>query len=77
MYFFFVGIASKRKKKKSDEQSPSTKIGRFEAHTKGFGRKIMETQGWTEGQGLGSTITGMAEALDNEGQHPRDKRGFG
>ncbi|NXM78268.1 GPTC3 protein, partial [Serilophus lunatus] len=52
-------------------------IGTFERHTKGFGRKVLEQQGWTEGLGLGSSNSGMAEALDNEGQHPRCKRGLG
>ncbi|NXN80043.1 GPTC3 protein, partial [Bombycilla garrulus] len=52
-------------------------IGTFERHTKGFGRKLLEQQGWTEGLGLGSSNSGMAEALDNEGQNPRCKRGLG
>ncbi|NXC40905.1 GPTC3 protein, partial [Penelope pileata] len=52
-------------------------IGTFERYTKGFGRKVLEQQGWTEGLGLGSNNSGMAEALDNEGQNPRCKRGLG
>ncbi|XP_040390972.1 G patch domain-containing protein 3 [Cygnus olor] len=52
-------------------------IGTFERYTKGFGRKVLEQQGWMEGQGLGSSNSGMAEALDNEGQNPRCKRGLG
>ncbi|XP_010009675.1 PREDICTED: G patch domain-containing protein 3, partial [Nestor notabilis] len=52
-------------------------IGAFERHTKGFGRKVLEQQGWTEGLGLGASNSGMAEALDNEGQNPRCKRGLG
>ncbi|NXX81427.1 GPTC3 protein, partial [Urocolius indicus] len=56
---------------------PRQHIGTFERHTKGFGRKVLEQQGWTEGQGLGSSNSGMAEALDNEGQNPRCKRGLG
>lgn len=43
----------------------------------GFGRKVLEQQGWTEGLGLGSNNSGMAEALDNEGQNPRCRRGLG
>ena len=43
----------------------------------GIGRKVLEKQGWKEGQGLGSTIRGIADALDNEGQVPSDKRGIG
>ncbi|KFP29014.1 G patch domain-containing protein 3, partial [Colius striatus] len=56
---------------------PGQQIGTFERHTKGFGRKVLEQQGWTEGLGLGSSNSGMAEALDNEGQNPRCKRGLG
>ncbi|XP_061452868.1 G patch domain-containing protein 3 [Rhineura floridana] len=52
-------------------------IGNFEKFTKGIGRKLMERQGWTEGLGLGSSNSGMTEALDNEGQNPRCKRGLG
>uniref|UniRef100_A0A8D0LCJ3 G-patch domain containing 3 n=1 Tax=Sphenodon punctatus TaxID=8508 RepID=A0A8D0LCJ3_SPHPU len=52
-------------------------IGSFEKYTKGIGRKVLERQGWTEGLGLGSSSSGMAEALDNEGQNPRCKRGLG
>ncbi|XP_007425926.2 G patch domain-containing protein 3 [Python bivittatus] len=53
------------------------RIGNFEKYTKGIGRKVMERQGWTEGLGLGSNSSGMAEALDNEGRNPKCKRGLG
>lgn len=43
----------------------------------GFGRRVMEKQGWKDGEGLGNSQTGIPEALENEGQHPRCKRGFG
>lgn len=52
-------------------------VGTFERHTKGIGRKVMERQGWAEGQGLGSQCSGAPEALDSDGQHPRCKRGLG
>ncbi|XP_072033929.1 G patch domain-containing protein 3-like [Amphiura filiformis] len=52
-------------------------LGNFEKHTKGVGRKVMEKQGWKEGQGIGKNASGMADALDNEGQTSRDKRGLG
>ncbi|XP_052247176.1 G patch domain-containing protein 3-like [Dreissena polymorpha] len=74
---FTAGIAIKKKNKgKNTEGKPAT-IGNFEAHTKGVGRRILETQGWTDGEGLGSTIRGRAEALDSEGQNPRDRKGLG
>lgn len=53
------------------------KIGEFEKHTRGIGRKVMENSGWKDGEGLGKTIKGMPDALENEGQGPGDKRGFG
>lgn len=53
------------------------KIGEFEKHTRGIGRKVMEMSGWKDGDGLGKTIKGLPDALYNEGQGPADKRGFG
>ncbi|KAM6909853.1 G patch domain-containing protein 3 [Xenentodon cancila] len=52
-------------------------IGNFEKFTKGFGRRVMEKQGWKDGEGLGNSQIGIPEALGNEGQHPNCKRGFG
>ncbi|KAM8826019.1 G patch domain-containing protein 3 [Synchiropus picturatus] len=52
-------------------------IGSFEKFTKGFGRRLMERQGWKDGEGLGHSQVGISEALENEGQHPHCKRGFG
>ncbi|NXH22497.1 GPTC3 protein, partial [Bucco capensis] len=60
-----------------DAAGSGQQIGTFERYTKGFGRKVLEQQGWTEGLGLGSSNSGMAKALDNEGQNPRCKRGLG
>ncbi|XP_068935038.1 G patch domain-containing protein 3 [Petaurus breviceps papuanus] len=60
-----------------DGSMVSQHVGTFERHTKGIGRKVMERQGWAEGQGLGSSCSGVAEALDNDGQNPRCKRGLG
>ncbi|XP_055335146.1 LOW QUALITY PROTEIN: G patch domain-containing protein 3-like [Paramacrobiotus metropolitanus] len=53
------------------------KIGGFEKHTKGFGRKIMERSGWKEGRGLGKWREGMADALASEGQQAWSKKGVG
>lgn len=52
-------------------------IGQFEEHTRGVGRRLMEAHGWRDGQGLGRSSTGMPYALDNDGQRPDDKKGFG
>ncbi|WAR02872.1 GPTC3-like protein [Mya arenaria] len=69
----FLAMRQEKRRREGVEQTD-----RFTAvHTKGVGRRILETQGWKEGQGLGSTIRGRADALDNDGQHPRDRRGIG
>lgn len=53
------------------------RVGGFEKHTRGFGGHIMKKQGWTVGQSLGSSQTGITEPLPNDGQHPSSKRGLG
>ncbi|XP_071757753.1 G patch domain-containing protein 3 isoform X1 [Centroberyx gerrardi] len=60
-----------------DRSGHSQTIGSFEKFTKGFGRRVMEKQGWKDGEGLGNSQAGIPEALENEGQHPNCKRGFG
>ncbi|NXP71313.1 GPTC3 protein, partial [Ramphastos sulfuratus] len=70
-------LEQRRRNGLEDDSAPGHQIGSFERYTKGFGRKLLEQQGWTEGLGLGSSNSGMAEALDNEGQNPRCKRGLG
>ena len=72
---FTCGIAKRTTKQQGAQTIP--KIGKFEQYSKGVGRKIMERQGWTDGEGLGSTIKGLSEALDNDGQNPKDRSGFG
>ncbi|XP_063309526.1 G patch domain-containing protein 3 [Pelobates fuscus] len=52
-------------------------VGGFEQHTKGIGRRLMERHGWTEGTGLGARGAGMTDALENDGQNPKCKRGLG
>ncbi|XP_062322539.1 G patch domain-containing protein 3 [Osmerus eperlanus] len=60
-----------------DRSGRDRPIGSFEKFTKGFGRRVMEQQGWKDGEGLGNSQAGIPDALENEGQHPRCKRGFG
>jgi hypothetical protein len=55
----------------------NSSIGLFEKHTKGFGRKLMESHGWKSGEGLGKSIVGIPEPIADFGQLPNDKRGFG
>ena len=65
-----VMVASKKKVVKR-------KIGDFERHTKGIGRKVMESLGWNETQTLGPDKRGLMEPLEAEGQTSRDKMGLG
>ena len=39
-------------------------IGQFEAHTKGFGSRMLAKMGFTEGSGLGKDKQGIAEPLE-------------
>ncbi|XP_067672392.1 G patch domain-containing protein 3-like [Haliotis asinina] len=75
----YITLRQEQRRRQGLEETDrfSVGIGKFEKHTKGIGRKVLERQGWQEGQGLGNTITGISDALDNDGQHPRDKKGFG
>ncbi|XP_052434518.1 G patch domain-containing protein 3 [Carassius gibelio] len=75
----YVRMRSERRLRDGLEGLPGRqqKIGSFERFTKGVGRRVMEKQGWREGEGLGNSRRGMSEALENEGQHPNCKRGFG
>ena len=43
----------------------------------GIGRKVLTKYGWRDGKGLGSGMHGLVSALDNDGQAPSDKTGFG
>jgi hypothetical protein len=52
-------------------------LGSFEEHTLGFGRKIMESQGWRDGLGLGRSASGLAEAIDGAEDGQTDRAGFG
>ncbi|CAF1400009.1 unnamed protein product [Adineta steineri] len=64
----------------SNETDPEHKrVGVFEKHTKGIGRRLLERQGWRDGQGLGSSVEGMAEALSADGGKLsiKDKTGLG
>ncbi|XP_075965379.1 G patch domain-containing protein 3 [Anarhichas minor] len=62
---------------RSGHSQLDTVIGSFERFSKGFGRRLMERQGWKDGEGLGHSQVGIPDALEGEGQHPNCKRGFG
>ena len=49
----------------------------FERYTKGIGSKVLRQSGWREGHGVGRTADGRPEPVDTDGQHPRNKAGFG
>ena len=45
-------------------QSGSKAIGSWEAHTTGFGSKMLQKMGWTPGEGLGADKSGVAEPVE-------------
>ena len=55
-----------------------SKIGNFEKHTRGIGRKIMQRHGWKDGEGLGNgRKKGITEAIETRGQTSSCKHGIG
>ncbi len=63
-------VFSKKAKKRP------TRVGSFESHTKGIGRRLLEDSGWKDGDGLGSRRQGRPEAVDSRGQHGRSGLGY-
>ncbi|CAF2970316.1 unnamed protein product [Rotaria sp. Silwood2] len=63
----------------NETDSEHKRIGAFEKHTKGIGRRLLERDGWRDGQGLGSSVTGISEALTADGGKLsiKDKTGLG
>ncbi|CAB4064740.1 unnamed protein product [Lepeophtheirus salmonis] len=68
---------SKAKYRSSQDSVFESKIGVFEKHTKGFGKKMMRRQGWKDGDGLGSTKNkGIKVPINNNGQIHRFGLGY-
>ncbi|KAH7958541.1 hypothetical protein HPB49_002525 [Dermacentor silvarum] len=67
----------KRLRETSEEMDDENRLASFEKHTKGFGSRILKQQGWSEGEGVGRAKEGIAAPIDDPGQHPWDRSGFG
>uniref|UniRef100_G3MM85 G-patch domain-containing protein n=1 Tax=Amblyomma maculatum TaxID=34609 RepID=G3MM85_AMBMU len=67
----------KRLRETDEEMDDENRLATFEKHTKGFGSRILKEQGWSEGEGVGRTKEGIAIPIDDAGQHPWDRSGFG
>ncbi|KAK8759333.1 hypothetical protein V5799_003030 [Amblyomma americanum] len=67
----------KRLRETGEEMDDENRLATFEKHTKGFGSRILKEQGWSEGEGVGRTKEGIAVPIDDAGQHPWDRSGFG
>eukprot|EP00118_Oscarella_pearsei_P009842 m.57683 g.57683 ORF g.57683 m.57683 type:complete len:145 (+) comp34755_c0_seq1:2158-2592(+) len=52
-------------------------IGGFEEHTKGFGGRLLRSQGWVKGKGLGRHSEGIAAPVRADGQLSKSKQGLG
>lgn len=74
-----AAINSFKRKIENDKKEKISHIGSFESYTKGFGRRILENQGWKEGKAVGmEKRSGLKEALDaSDGKMPFDRTGFG
>lgn len=73
----FVSMEHFKRLRAGKEEDDDNRIGYFEKFTKGFGRRILEGQGWSEGRGVGKSTEGPSEPVETNGQHPRDRSGFG
>lgn len=62
---------------KQHRKIKAPRLGYFELHTRGIGRRLLEKQGWRDGMGLGRTTKGIPEALEGDGQKPRERKGLG
>ncbi|XP_032829367.1 G patch domain-containing protein 3 [Petromyzon marinus] len=67
----------RRRRGLDDSAELEARIGGFERHTRGFGRRLLERQGWRDGLGLGGSRSGMAQALEGDGQNPKCRHGLG
>ncbi|XP_037512904.1 G patch domain-containing protein 3 [Rhipicephalus sanguineus] len=67
----------KRLRETAEEMDDENRLASFEKYTKGFGSRILKQQGWSEGEGVGRAKEGIATPIDDAGQHPWDRSGFG
>jgi hypothetical protein len=65
--------------KNEEIQKGEIKMGKFEKHTKGLGRRLLEKSGWKEGDPIGNPARGgLVSPLDaSDGKTPLDKTGIG
>jgi hypothetical protein len=75
--------ATKKQKRRSKRPNAGARsvavggrVGDFEKHTLGVGRKLMERQGWTEGSGLGSKLAGISRPVAATGNAGRAGLGY-
>lgn len=67
----------KKLRESGEDMDDENRLASFEKHTKGFGSRILKQHGWSEGEGVGRSKEGIASPIDEAGQHPRDRSGFG
>ena len=66
---------SKGLKARKQQQQP-LRQGQFEKHTRGIGRRLLETSGWKDGHGLGKSGQGRPDVVEDRGQQGRSGLGF-
>ncbi|CAN7986856.1 unnamed protein product [Ixodes hexagonus] len=78
-------LHNRRLRETAEPMDDENRLASFERHTKasghiwraskGFGSRILEGQGWSQGQGVGRG--GIAEPIEDSGRHPWDRSGLG
>ncbi|KAM7310164.1 G patch domain-containing protein 3 [Ixodes scapularis] len=72
----YVSMLHNRRLRETEEpMDDENRLASFERYTKGFGSRILEGQGWCQGQGVGRG--GIAEPIEDSKRHPWDRSGLG
>ncbi|XP_022693282.1 G patch domain-containing protein 3-like [Varroa jacobsoni] len=73
----FISMQHFKRLREGKADDDDNRVGYFEKFTRGFGRRMLERQGWSDGRGVGKSKEGPSEPIESEGQHPRDRSGLG
>ena len=65
-----------KKNRKRQKFGEKRRAGDFEKHTRGFGRRLMERHGWSDGSGLGSKLAGISNPVEASGNLGRSGLGY-
>ena len=71
-----LAVGGRRQTKQQKQKQQPLRRGQFEKHTRGIGRRLLETSGWKDGQGLGKSGQGRPDVVEDRGQQGRSGLGF-